>query len=95
VSQPVAKDTAPKAVILPSDLAVDPPESLRKWLAQYHGIRLVVPCAAEGRGSDSAETWVYTGGVRPLPAAAGQAAQSVRQLAEGQEIRQQTERQAG
>jgi hypothetical protein len=78
--QPVAQESAPKAVLLPADLAVDPPESLRKWLGQYAGSRLVVPRSAPG--------WLWTGGVRPLPAAATQAAQAVRQLAEGQEVRQ-------
>ena len=34
-------------------------------------------------------TWLWTGGIRPLPAAATQAAQNLRQLAEGQEVRQQ------
>ncbi len=80
--QPVAQEPAPKAVVLPSDLAVDPPESLRKWLSQYAGNKLVVPHSAPG--------WFWTEGVRPLPAAATRAAQAVRQLAEGQELRQQT-----
>jgi len=80
-SQPVAPEAAPKAVLLPSDLAVEPPESLRDWLGKYEGNRLVVPQAAKG--------WVWTGGIRPLPAAATQAAQTLRQLAEGQELRQQ------
>jgi hypothetical protein len=80
-SRPVAKAAAPKAVLLPADLAVDPPESLRKWLGKYDGSRLIVPRAAQG--------WLWTGGIRPLPAAATQAAQAVRQLAEGQEVRQQ------
>ena len=82
ISQPVAKAAMPQAIILPSDLAFDPPESLRIWLGEYNGSRLVVPRAAQG--------WFYAGGVRPLPAAAAQAAQAVRQLAEGQEVRQQT-----
>jgi hypothetical protein len=82
ISQPVAKEAMPQAIILPSDLALDPPESLRRWLGKYNGNRLVVLCAAQG--------WFYAGGVRPLPAAAAQAAQAVRQLAEGQEVRQQT-----
>jgi len=80
-SQPVAPEAAPKAVLVPSDLAVEPPESLRDWLGKYEGNRLIVPQAAKG--------WVWTGGIRPLPAAATQAAQTLRQLAEGQELRQQ------
>ena len=77
--QPVAQGSAPKAVLLPADLAVDPPESLRKWLGQYTGSRLVVMRSAPG--------WLWTGGIRPLPAAATQAAQAVRQLAEGEQVR--------
>jgi hypothetical protein len=80
-SQPVAPEAVPKAVLVPSDLAVDPPELLRDWLGKYEGNRLIVPQAAKG--------WVWTGGIRPLPAAATQAAQTLRQLAEGQELRQQ------
>ena len=79
--QPVPPEFSPKAILLPSDLAVAPPESLQKWLGQYTGSRLVVPRSAPG--------WLWTGGVRPPPAAATQAAQAVRQLAEGQEVRQQ------
>lgn len=87
ISQPVAKEVTPQAIILSSDLALAPPESLRKWLGKYSkgGVTpplLLIPRAAQG--------WFYAGGVRPLPAAAAQAAQTVRQLAEGQEVRQQT-----
>ncbi|HTX92862.1 MAG TPA: DUF5671 domain-containing protein [Anaerolineales bacterium] len=80
-SQPLPAGLAPRAVILPADLAMDPPEALRKWLGKYTGSRLVVPRLAPGI--------FWAGGFRPLPAAASQAAQTVRQLAEGQEIRQQ------
>ncbi len=79
-NQLIAEEAAPKAVLVPGDLALDPPILLRKWLDEYTGSRLIVPQAAQG--------WLWTGGVRPLPAAATQAAQTVRQLAEGQEIRQ-------
>ena len=82
VSRSVETKVTPQVIILPSDLALDPPEALRKWLGKYTGSRLVVSRAAPG--------WFYAGGVRPLPAAAAQAAQAVRQLAEGQEVRQQT-----
>jgi hypothetical protein len=77
--RPVAKDAAPRAVLLPSDLALAPPESLAKWLNRYKGSRIVVPRLAG--------EWIYAGGIRPLPSAAAQAAQTVRQLAEGQEVR--------
>jgi hypothetical protein len=80
-SQPVADQAAPKAILLPGDLAMNPPESLREWLRKYNGNKLIVPQAAQG--------WLWTSGIRPLPAAATQAAQAVRQLAEGQEVRQQ------
>jgi hypothetical protein len=80
-SQPVKMETAPKAVILPSDLALDPPASLREWLGGYNGSKLIVPRPGG--------IWVYTGGTRPPAAAASQAAQVVRQLAEGQEARPQ------
>lgn len=79
--QPVALGAIPNAILVPGDLAVDPPEPLRDWLAGYKGHRLIVPHSIEG--------WVWTGGLRPLPAAAMQAAQTLRQLAEGQEVRQQ------
>jgi len=78
--QPVAPEAAPNAVLLPADLAVDPPESLRIWLSQYAGSRLVVPTSASG--------WLWTGGLSPLPAAATQAARAVRQLAEGEPVSQ-------
>jgi uncharacterized membrane protein len=74
-------DAAPKAVLIPGGLAVAPPEPLREWLDQYSGSKLIVPQAAQG--------WLWTGGIHPLPAAANQAAQTIRQLAEGQEARQQ------
>ena len=79
VSQPVAKDAAPKAVILPADLALDPPERLRKWLGSYNGSRLVVPRAAP--------KWFVIGQPARLPS--NQVAQAIRQLAEGQELRPQ------
>ena len=43
--QPVPQEITPGAVLLPSDLAVDPPELLRAWLDNYHGNRLIVPVA--------------------------------------------------
>jgi hypothetical protein len=76
--KPLAKGPAPRAVVLPSDLALDPPEPLRKWLDRFDGSRLVVPRPA-GR-------WIVSG--VSVQNAAAQAAQIVRQLAEGQEIRQ-------
>ncbi|MDP2994234.1 MAG: DUF5671 domain-containing protein, partial [Anaerolineales bacterium] len=104
VNQPVAKETTPsrapsgnrdylsgtgtttsragtgtttQAVILPLTLALDPPESLRMWLVKFNGSRLVVPRAAAG--------WVWVGSAQ---ADLNQAALVLRQLAEGQEVRQ-------
>jgi hypothetical protein len=94
-SQPVAKEespprapsgnrdysagtgTTPQAIILPADLALDPPESLRNWLINYNGRRLVVPRPSAG--------WVWVGNAQ---ADLNQAALALRQLAEGQEVRQ-------
>lgn len=78
-AKPAGKGAAPKAVILPSDLALDPPEPLRKWLAKFDGRRLVVPRAAPG--------WFVVGQSANLPF--NQTALAVRQLAEGQEVRPQ------
>ncbi|NOY99563.1 MAG: hypothetical protein GXP40_10260, partial [Chloroflexi bacterium] len=61
-----------KAVILPGNLAVEPPEALRLWLRDFNGSRLIVPLETPG--------WLWTGGIR-------QAAQAVRQLAEGEDPR--------
>ena len=77
VDQPVADSAKPLAVVLPSDLALDPPASLRKWLEKYTGTRLVVPRPA-GK-------WTLVGQVARLPV--NQTAQTLRQLAEGQELR--------
>jgi|GEM_PF-188882 len=69
--------TPPRAVILPAGLALDPPEGLRRWLEKYSGSRLVVPSASEG--------WMWAGVAQ---ADLNQAALALRQLAEGQEVRQ-------
>jgi hypothetical protein len=65
------------AVILSSALALNPPEALRLWLQDYSGQKIVVPTAGAG--------WLWAGG---LPRnGTTLAAQMVRQLAEGQEVR--------
>jgi hypothetical protein len=71
--------TPPRAVILPAGLALDPPEGLRRWLEKYTGSRLVVPSASE--------SWVWAGVAQ---ADLNQAALALRQLAEGQAVRQKT-----
>jgi hypothetical protein len=81
-SQPVKDETVPKAILVPGDLALNPPKALQKWLGKYTGSRLVVPHPAQG--------WLWAGGIRSLPSVATEAAQTVRQLAEGQEVRQRT-----
>lgn len=79
VDQPVADSARPLAVMLPSDLALDPPASLRNWLEKYPGSRLVVP-RPMGLGK-----WTLVG--QPARVPLNQAAQTLRQLAEGQELR--------
>jgi len=62
-----------KAVIIPASLVINPPSNLRKWLKDFEGQKLVVAEAVSG--------WVMTA-LTPE-----QAAQSARQVAEGEEIR--------
>jgi hypothetical protein len=50
----------------------------------------MVPHTASDHNQNGGEAWLITGGIRPIAAAATQAAQAVRLLAEGQEVRQQT-----
>ncbi len=78
-AKPIAKRAVPRAVLLPSDLALDPPDGLRRWLEKYRGHKVLVPRPAG--------EWTWAGSTRPLPAAADQAALAVRQLAEGQAAR--------
>jgi len=73
VDEKMAKDGDAKAVILPVSLALDPPEALRKWLKGFSGEKIVVGEAVSG--------WVLSA-LNPE-----QAAQSARQVAEGEEVR--------
>jgi hypothetical protein len=75
--KPVPRGAAPKVVVLPSNLAFDPTEGLRKWLEKYAGPRIVVP-QVTGR-------WIVAGMIR-TPASA--VAQAIRQLAEGGQVSQ-------
>jgi hypothetical protein len=77
VDQPVADSTAPSAVVLPSDVALDSPITVRMWLEKFSGPRLVVP--------RTMDKWTLVGQPPRLPA--NQAAQTLRQMAEGQELR--------
>lgn len=72
-----------KAVILPAGVALEPSEALRKWLAKFAGARILVP----PQRTDETARWFWAGQGR---APAAQAVQIVRQLAEGQSIRQQS-----
>ncbi len=71
------EDAAAQAVILPSDLAVNPPENLRKFLAAFDGYVIVVPA--------NFPRLIWTGNAHKP---AESAALTLRQLSEGQEVRQ-------
>jgi hypothetical protein len=78
IEQGIHEDAdAAQAVILPSNLVLNPPEALRLWLNDYTGHKVIVPVALKG--------WYWPGGA--LKNGCGAAAQIVRQLAEGQEVR--------
>ncbi len=68
-----------KAVILPAELLIRPPEAVRLWLQNFTGMRLVVPTPQGG--------WHWLGsGAQSPPELARWAARAARQLAEGEEI---------
>lgn len=71
---------AARAVILPSTLAFNPPEALRVWLKDYDGHKIIVPLETPG--------WYWPGGFPRNGVTI--AAQMVRQLSEGQEVRVST-----
>ena len=66
-----------QAVVLSTALALDPPEALRLWLREYPGAKLIIPEKLSG--------WYWPGGTQKNSPTA--AAQIIRQLAEGQEVR--------
>jgi hypothetical protein len=69
-----------RVVVLPSSLALEPPEALRLWLKEYSGQKIIVPVNVEG--------WVsLSTSIRNQREAAREAALAVRQLAEGQPVR--------
>ncbi len=68
---------AARAAVLPSTLAFNPPEALRLWLKEYDGHKIIVPVETP--------LWYWPGGFPRNGITA--AAQMVRQLAEGQEVR--------
>lgn len=71
---------AARAVVLPSTLAFNPPEALRLWLKEYDGHKIIVPVETP--------RWYWPGGFPRNGVSA--AAQMVRQLSEGQEVRTAT-----
>ena len=84
-NQSFAKTIPPQAILLPADLALNPPAPLRLWLGKYDGPRLIVAQPAQKPGPDhSATGWVWVGGPTTD---LNQAALTLRQLAEGQEVR--------
>ncbi|MBI5353248.1 MAG: hypothetical protein HZB50_11465 [Chloroflexi bacterium] len=71
----VSADLKVNAVVLPGSLAVNAPENIKAWMNSFNGSRLIIPDDAAGI------FWMND---------FGQAAQSVRALAEGQELRPQS-----
>ena len=76
---PNASLSEAKAVILPSNLSVKPPEALRLWLKDYAGESVVVPTPLENWH------WVYGSG-RELAKTARQTARIIRHMAEGEDV---------
>jgi hypothetical protein len=84
VEQGIPEETAAvQAVILPSSLALDPPEALRLWLKEYQGARVFVPLNTDQE--TSAQRWYWTGIQSKNGSTA--TAQIIRLLAEGQQVR--------
>jgi hypothetical protein len=68
-----------QAVVLPGEMAANPPEAIRLWLQGFTGTRIVVPTPSAG--------WLWTfGSGRPLSNLARHTAKMVRHLAEGEDI---------
>ena len=65
-----------KAILIPVGLAMDPPESLRLWLSEYTGRKILIPLPSEG--------WSLLGvGEKSSQDLAGESALTLRQIAEG------------
>lgn len=70
-----------KAVLIPVGTAMRPPDALRLWLEEYRGKRLLVPVPDE--------RWSLLGQAEKNPNdLSREAAQAVRQMAEGEAVRQ-------
>jgi hypothetical protein len=78
IEEGIPESTIPvQAVVLPSSLALNQPEALRLWLKNYEGGKIIVPTPEPG--------WYWPGIDTKNPAQV--AAQIVRLLSEGQEVR--------
>jgi hypothetical protein len=75
VKDGIPTDTKADAVILPGSLAVDTPKNAEAWISSFNGTKLIVTDDATG------VHWLND---------YGQAAESVRALAEGEELRPQS-----
>jgi len=76
----VVKPASIKAVLLPGELALEPPPPLAEWLEGFKGTKLVLPSPVSG--------WIWSGVSQRSPQEIyRQSAQILRQLAEGQEVR--------
>jgi hypothetical protein len=76
---PDATLSSARALILPAELANRPSESVRLWLQNFSGEKLVIATPAEG--------WFWIPSTtNSLASLARQAARGIRQLAEGQDV---------
>lgn len=71
-----AEAASARAVVLPSDLAVNPPEALRKFLARFEG-HVITSLVEQPR-------FIWSAGPKPVESAA----LTLRQLSEGLEVKQ-------
>jgi hypothetical protein len=72
---------AARAIVMPVEMALHPPEPLRLWLSDYQGSRILVPLPREG--------WFWLGQTEKGIVERGrEAAQTLRQMAEGEALRQ-------
>jgi hypothetical protein len=70
-----------KAVLLPVGVVLAPSQSMKLWLDEYHGHKLLVPLEKEGY------LWLGQGNKTPQELAR-ESARTIRQLAEGESLRQ-------
>lgn len=78
---PGLEPDAVRVLVLPAGLALDPSAGWQSWLASFSGARILIPLPAEG--------WIWAGQPGRSPAELAHAtAMAVRQLSEGQTLRQ-------